>query len=312
MLFLVSPLAIKFNLQYSERIGGICSSIGIAILIIASSFATKIAVLFVTHGVLLGVFISVIYNADLFVIKKWFRKRLGVAFGVVLSGGSAGIMSFNAIMQLLIDTLGWRNAFRVLAAIWLLAGLSCVSFTPNVKNDQQGQMTVNKSCCNMYSNCCSLWRSGKYIMGMIVIWTTFFGYYTAMIHVVTKDHGIPGSKSSLLFIFIGACSTIARLTMGKINDKDWLSPMQSLQLSAFIIGSSLVPFTQAKEYYHFIIFAVYYGLGNGAFITAQNYFLMTCFGDFDKDAQGYGMGQVVKSIPIIVGAPISGNLSIKL
>jgi len=86
----------------------------------------------------------------------------------------------------------------------------------------------------------------------------------------------------------------------------WLTSTQSLQLSSFIIGTSMLPLTQCRAFYHFILFAVYYGIGNGAFITSQSFFLLTCFNESRKDVIGYAMGQVIKSIPIFAGPPVAG------
>ena len=122
-----------------------------------------------------------------------------------------------------------------------------------------------------------------------------------------KDRNISASEASLLFIFIGICSGLSKVIIGKVLDNKWLSSIRVLQLSSFIIGSSLLFLTLAKEYYHFILFAIYYGIGNGTFIISHYFFLMTCFGDARKDAVGYGMGQIVKSMPIFAGAPIAGE-----
>ena len=122
-----------------------------------------------------------------------------------------------------------------------------------------------------------------------------------------KDRNISASKASLLFTFIGVCSGLFRVLTGKVLDKKWLSSVRVLQLSSFIVGSSLLFLTQAKQYYHFTLFAICFGLGNGAFIIGQEFYLMTCFGNARKDAVGYGMGMVVKSMPIFAGAPIAGE-----
>lgn len=55
-------------------------------------------------------------TADLFVgspVAKWFVRRRGLAMGIALSGTPLGVAIFYPLSQLTIDTIGWREAWRV-------------------------------------------------------------------------------------------------------------------------------------------------------------------------------------------------------
>ncbi|KAK3730146.1 hypothetical protein QZH41_016924 [Actinostola sp. cb2023] len=317
-ILLFAPIAIRINTRFGERNVGFCSGFAVAALIIASSFVKRILVLYISYGLLFGVGASFFSYASISVVKRSFKKKLGLALGWVGAGGSIGTLAIVPAFQALIDSLGWRIGLRVMAGTWVLAALLSLSYNPNIEKEEENieasrhesQSRIKKMCSRYIE--CSLWRSPKYTIGMIVISTGFFfGYCVALLHLVSfaKDRNIPVSKASLLFIFIGVCSSVSRIMIGKVIDKKWLTSMQGVQLSVFIIGSSLIPFTQAKEYYHFVIFAIYYGLGNGAFISTHNYFLLTCFGDSRKDALGFGMGGIVSSLPVFIGPPIAGFIA---
>jgi hypothetical protein len=68
--------------------------------------------------------------------------------------------------------------------------------------------------------------------------------------------------------------------------------------------------TQAKVYSHFIIFSIFFGMGNGTFITTQCVFLLTCFPDARKSAVSFSMGMMTSSIALFIGAPGAGTLAV--
>lgn len=50
-------------------------------------------------------------------IQRWFRQRLGAAIGVASAGIGVGILATAPALQALINAIGWRGAFVVLAAM---------------------------------------------------------------------------------------------------------------------------------------------------------------------------------------------------
>jgi MFS family permease len=53
-------------------------------------------------------------------VQRDFQVRLGLALGIVSSGVGLGMLAVVPFTQLLIDAVGWRAAFRVLAAVCVL------------------------------------------------------------------------------------------------------------------------------------------------------------------------------------------------
>lgn len=125
---------------------------------------------------------------------------------------------------------------------------------------------------------------------------------------LANDRNISSTKSSLLFTYIGIFSTIAQIVIGRVIDKRWLTSLQSVQLSSYLLGLTLILFALADTYIYFVVLSVLFGAANGAFVAAQTVFFLTCFGDLKKDAVGYGVAHMTKSIPLFTGAPIAGSL----
>ena len=98
--------------------GAICLGLGL----IASAYARTPWQLCLTWGIL----VSQGFNLAGFVthsalISRWFRRRLGVAIGLAISGASIGGLTIVPAMQYLVDQIGWRLAYTWLGCIVLVA-----------------------------------------------------------------------------------------------------------------------------------------------------------------------------------------------
>jgi len=54
-------------------------------------------------------------------LTRWFRARLSTAIGIAFSATGAGALLFVPLSQWLIERIGWRGTYQVLAAVVLLA-----------------------------------------------------------------------------------------------------------------------------------------------------------------------------------------------
>lgn len=121
-----------------------------------------------------------------------------------------------------------------------------------------------------------------------------------------KDLNISSKDASYLFIYIGITSTVSRILAGQVIDKKWLTPLQVVRLFSLIMGIAIIVFAFAKEYSHFVIYSVVYGITSGGFITSQNVFLQSIL-EPEKSAIGLGMGYMVFSVAVAGGPPFVGK-----
>ena len=86
----------------------------------AASRITAIWQLYLFFGVLLAIGINTLaYSPHMSRIPQWFIRRRGLASGLVVAGIGMGTMVMAPAIQFMIDTVGWRSAFLVLAGIVL-------------------------------------------------------------------------------------------------------------------------------------------------------------------------------------------------
>jgi MFS family permease len=86
----------------------------------AASYITAIWHLYLLFGMIIAMGINTLtYAPHMALIPKWFVRRKGLAAGLALAGMGLGTMVMAPVIQFLIDTVGWRFAFLILAGIVL-------------------------------------------------------------------------------------------------------------------------------------------------------------------------------------------------
>ncbi|PIK32992.1 putative monocarboxylate transporter 2 isoform X2 [Apostichopus japonicus] len=98
---------------------------------IVSSMMPTITPLFVTFSLLYGFGINFVLISSMNLILKYFPGvNCSRATSVALVGTTAGMLIMSPLIQMMIDSYGWRNMFRVMGAAILLLGVpSCSMYS---------------------------------------------------------------------------------------------------------------------------------------------------------------------------------------
>jgi MFS family permease len=76
--------------------------------------------LYLFFGVVITIGINTLaYGPHMSLITQWFIRRRGLASGLVMAGMGVGVMVMAPVIQFMIDTVGWRSAFMILAGLVL-------------------------------------------------------------------------------------------------------------------------------------------------------------------------------------------------
>lgn len=115
--FIIGLFIKKISLRWLMASGCIVLGIGL----IFYSFATKPLDVYLSHSILglslglVGVMIQTV------LISNWFRRRRGMAMGIVLTGTSIGGALIPVVATPLIDNYGWRTALQILSLlVWVI------------------------------------------------------------------------------------------------------------------------------------------------------------------------------------------------
>ncbi|XP_048585794.1 monocarboxylate transporter 3 [Nematostella vectensis] len=310
--FLMSPVAVRMSQRFGLRLVTMCSGALLVISLVTSSFVEDLVYLYFSYGVLFGIGASSILSNSFLVCVWYFSPgKRSLAMGIAASGGSIGIMAIGPTMQALIDSVGWRNAFRAMAAFASLVCVLGATYDPNVEHRTVDQRPRFRNICEIVD--ISVYKNSTYTIGTITVVLAYFGFFIPNLHIVryAEDLLISGTKASQLFIYMGICSTVFRVFMGRLLDLKWLTPLQGVQVSALIMGLSIIALGSVSSYYHFVIFAVFFGSGSGAFVITQAVMFQTSL-ETKKSAIGLGMGYFCLSVTVVSGAPTVGFIADQL
>ncbi|KAI9272465.1 major facilitator superfamily domain-containing protein [Sporodiniella umbellata] len=115
----------------------VISSLGLLL----ASFSTQIWHLYLTHGIVYGTGISIMYYVSVSTIPQYFTKYRGLALGITSSGISIGGLAFPYLMEPINSMFGASWCYRVLSLICLVIGLLSCCFM-NVKKITETKMGV--------------------------------------------------------------------------------------------------------------------------------------------------------------------------
>jgi MFS transporter, OFA family, oxalate/formate antiporter len=96
-------------------IGGLLFSAGLFL----ASYTTSLPMFYLTAGVITGTGSGFGYVVPTAVGAKWFPDKRGLVVGLMVGGYGAGSGVFGPIASSLIERVGWRSTFQILAALFL-------------------------------------------------------------------------------------------------------------------------------------------------------------------------------------------------
>jgi MFS transporter, OFA family, oxalate/formate antiporter len=121
---LACPVAGRCLDRFGVRRVTVCCGVGLAGLLALMSVQSGSALLWVSTSLLLGlVGAATTVLGYLAVLPQWFDRRLGLAIGCAMLGLGAGNIAAPLVAQSLVEEVGWREAYRALAACTLVGTL---------------------------------------------------------------------------------------------------------------------------------------------------------------------------------------------
>lgn len=122
----VSALANKWGFRPVTMVGAVIASAAFA----ASSLANGVVYLYFIYGFVGGIGFSMIYIPAVLTVGYYFEKWRAIATGIALCGSGVGTMVFVPLNNALINSVGWRNALLIQAAIILSCSMFGFLFRP--------------------------------------------------------------------------------------------------------------------------------------------------------------------------------------
>lgn len=112
----------------------------LALGLFAASRVESLAGLYFCYGILIAIGVNTLsYAPHMAIISKWFKKKRGLASGLVLAGIGTGMMALAPSIQLVIDSFGWRRAFLILSGVVALLLIPLTAIFQRRSPEEMGQ-----------------------------------------------------------------------------------------------------------------------------------------------------------------------------
>jgi MFS family permease len=209
------------------------------------------------------------------IVSTWFADRRGLAIGVMLAGEGIGLILFPVATEKVIATLGWRSAYKAIAAVILTFSLPAALLYARARSHEQKQTSVEEQKSN------TLLRDlGSYVFWIIAVVLfldsiSINGTLTHQVPLLT-DRGLTAPAAALTVSVLGGSSLVGRLLTG------WLLDRLRGSLLAFILltlaGIGIVLLAHAATFPAACSAALLLGLGAGGTSSTTPYLLSRYFG----------------------------------
>ncbi|KAH8117270.1 MFS general substrate transporter [Phellopilus nigrolimitatus] len=251
------------------------------------------------QGIAVGLASGVIFGPTIAVISHWFKKRRGMALGIIACGSSIGGTTLPIAFHKLVVEVGFPWTMRIIGFILIFTlGIAILTLDRRLP-----PVNVSGGLLNLRA-----FKSLPYTLYTLSAFIAFLGLYTVLtyIDVSAAVNGVDDNFAFYLVSIANATSIFGRLSSGFLADRiGAINIMSPFTLVAGIL-TYIWPFVTGKTAY--IAVAVIYGVSSGAYvglIAAP----MIALGDTGDVGRRTGMYFSVLAVGALAGPPISGAIN---
>jgi MFS family permease len=245
--------------------------------------ARSLAEIYAAYGLGIGLGVGCAYVPALGAVQRWFSKHRALASGMAVSGIGVGTLALPPLAALLIDSLGWRNAYVVLGcgAAVIGGGMALLivddprerGLLPDGESPSASTVPAKAGI-----TLGAAIRSKPFLILYAACLICSFGAFVPFVHLVSyaTDHGISQSSATALLGAIGVGSTVGRFLLGGLADRLG----RTTTLVAMIVGmaAALGLWSVTTGIWWLATFALSYGVFYGGWVAVLPALVMDYFG----------------------------------
>jgi MFS transporter, OFA family, oxalate/formate antiporter len=263
----------RFGARKIAIFGGLCFSSGMLL----ASFSSSLLMLYLSAGVLLGLGLGFGYLPPISVGFKWFPESRGLVSGLavgIFAAGSGIVGPVAGGFQPLgwgglIEKLGWRTTFQILAAIYFVCTMVGAYWLndppPNyVSPGQPSKAGTATKVSSINLTTSQMLKVGSFYPLWIAYMLGCISGTMTISQVVPFARSAGFSATAAAFaITIGAAgSALGRFLSGWLSDSlGRLLTIRVVLVAAFIAAPALYMFRESVLAFYILLFIVYYAYG---------------------------------------------------
>ncbi len=264
------PLADRWGPKRVVALGMAITAAGLAL----ASQATALWQIYAAYGFGVGVGVGFAYVPAIGTVQRWFLRKRGLASGFAVSGIGVGTLAFPPLAGWLIDGLGWRNTYLVLAAATAAIGLGAsllLDATPErrgLRPDGEAATPAQAAAApapgfTLYQTL----RSGPFWLLYVLCAFAAFALFIPFVHLVpfAKDHGVGEQLALYLMMAIGIGSVAGRFAFGGMADR--LGRRRALAVMFGGLTLMMLWWSVSTAFWALAVFGLLFGAFYGGFVA---------------------------------------------
>ncbi len=219
----VGYLADRFGVRAVVLLGAILASTS---LFFTSTFR-NLWELYLYYSILFSIGTSCAYIPVTSAVSRWFRRKRGLAIGIVVLGLGLGTLVMTPLTGLLISSYGWRQSYVVLSLMLFVVFVGCGVLLKQRPQSFHERGNTDAACDTLivseddsYNLRQAIYTRAFWMQGATWFFLSF-ALYSVLIHIVSYaiHMGVQPIKASAILGMIGGCSLLGRVIMGSISDQ---------------------------------------------------------------------------------------------
>lgn len=269
---LSGPLADRWGPKRVVALGMAITALGLAL----ASRATALWQIYAAYGFGVGVGVGFAYVPAIGTVQRWFLRKRGLASGFAVSGIGVGTLAFPPLAGWLIEGLGWRSTYLVLAAATAVIGLGAsllLDGSPErrgLRPDGEVAMPAQSTAAPAPAPGFTLYqtlRSGPFWLLYVLCAFAAFALFIPFVHLVpfAKDHGIGEQLALYLMMAIGVGSVAGRFAFGGMADR--LGRRRALAVMFGGLTLMMLWWSISTAFWALALFGLLFGAFYGGFVA---------------------------------------------
>lgn len=254
--------------------------VGFSIMIVAMwliPLCQTLQQLYLCQGIMFGVGAGILYFISMSLPSEWFKIKRASAIGITSSGASLGGMIWPTVLQKLTETIGFSNANRTIALIYIpfmfVSALMVKSRFPKKRNSILPKVSVLKE--------------KKFVAILIANAVGMFGHFAPLFYIYSYATKLPTVRpfvAAKVLVLMNAFSGVGRTLPSFLADK--IGRLNMLIFCVFLTGFSQYAFwIPARGEGMLITFAILWGIGSGSFTALMSPTICQLFGIEDNQSR---------------------------
>ena len=285
LYYLVGSLTSPIAGMLGDRFGSRPIMFGCGALYLVSmllvGLVTEVWHFFIAFGMMLAVTQAFTFVPLQASIGGWFRRRLGLATGVLQAAGGIGAALLAPVVAVLLEAFGWRETFWVIAivgggliiisSVFFRSRPSDIGTNPyGARDNDPPEMALSKEVLRM-----RLKVFGQQMRKTRAFWNLptihglgCAGHGIVLIYAVqyATELGIGVTQAAFILTFISIFSIVGRFVVPILAERIGGKPVMMVAL--FLQGITVTVLFFASDPWTFYLFGVLFGLGFGGEMSA--------------------------------------------